>query len=167
MYANSGNPLIRGGQNIIQHYNHEKYWKMREEVVNPYSKLPKLIRIYYLFRIKEMDAFNNATMGTDLGKGAFFANPPILPHGLNGIIISPFAKIGENCTIFHQVTVAQDHNGRAATIGDHCMIGAGAKIMGDVKIGNHVKIGANAVVVNDLPDHCTAVGVPARVIANK
>ena len=150
--------------NILHHYNHEKYWKMRSEVINPNSKLPKIIRLYYLLRIKRTDAFNNASMGTNLGSGAIFETPPCLPHCLNGIIISHYAKVGKHCTIFQQVTIAQDAYNRSAVIGDRCCIGAGTKIIGNVKIGNDVKIGANCVVVKDIPDNCTAVGVPARLI---
>lgn len=82
---------------------------------------------------------------------------------MNGIIVSYYANIGENCTIMQQVTIAEEH-GKAASIGNNVFIGAGAKIIGGVHIGNNVKIGANAVVVNDVPDDCTAVGVPARII---
>lgn len=148
----------------MQHYNHKKYWQMRQEVVNPASKKNLLIRLWYLYRIKRSDAFNNASMGTNLGSGAQFAEPPRLPHHLNGIIISHYAKIGKNCTIHQQVTIAQDENNESATIGDNVFIGAGAKIIGKVKIGDNVKIGANAVVVKDIPANATAVGVPARII---
>lgn len=148
----------------IQHYDHEKYWKMRQEVVNPNSKKSKLVRLYYLYKIKKSDAFNNASMGTDLGAGAQFAEPPKLPHHLNGIIISHYAKIGKNCTILQQVTISQGENETSATIGDNVMIGAGAKIIGNVKIGDNVKIGANAVVTKDIPSNSVAVGVPATVV---
>lgn len=163
MNININNPFIKFILNNIQHYNHDKYWRMREEVVNNSSKLPKIIRLYYLFRIKRMDAFNNASMGTDLGHGSYFAEPPILEHGLNGIIISHYAKIGKHCYIFQRVTIAEGKGKKSATIGDNCTIGAGAVIIGDVKIGDNVKIGANCVVTKDLPDNCTAVGVPAKI----
>lgn len=107
--------------NLVQHYNHDKYWKMRQEVINPNSKFLKLIRLYYLFRIKRSDAFNNASMGTDLGQGAFFAEPPKLIHGLNGIVVSHFAIIGRNCTILQRVTIAESDR-KAAIIGDNCFI---------------------------------------------
>ena len=149
---------------LIQHYNHDTYWKMRQEVVNPESKKCTLIKLWYLYRIKRSDAFNNASMGTNINSGAQFAEPPHLPHHLNGIIISHYAKIGKNCTIHQQVTIAQDENDKAATIGDNVFIGAGAKIIGNVTIGDNVKIGANAVVIKDIPSNCTAVGVPARII---
>ena len=104
-------------------------------------------------------------MGTDLNSGAQFASRPILPHHLNGIIISHYAKIGKNCVIYQQVTIAEDGNQHAATIGDNVSIGAGAKILGNITIGDNVKIGANAVVTKDIPSNCVAVGVPARIIS--
>ena len=151
---------------VIQHYNHKKYWKMREEVTNPDSKKSLIIRLWYFYRIKRSEAFQNASMGTRLGRGSQFAEPPNLPHQLNGIIISPYAKIGKNCTIYQQVTIAQVGENKSATIGDNVLIGAGAKIIGAVNIGNNVKIGANAVIVKDIPSDSTAVGVPARIISH-
>lgn len=167
MNININSNLTKFAMHKIQHYNHKKYWKRRKEVVDNNSKKSKLIRMYYLYYIKKSDVYGNASMGTDLGKGALFATPPNLPHHLNGIIISHYAKIGENCTIFQQVTIAEGKEKKAATIGNNCLIGAGAKIIGNVNIGNNVKIGANAVVVTDIPDNCTAVGVPARIIKHE
>lgn len=80
-----------------------------------------------------------------------------------GIVISKTAKIGKGVKIRHQVTIANGPRG-AATIGDDVKIGAGAKIIGDVRIGNRALIGANAVVVHDVPDDATVVGIPARVV---
>ena len=160
------NRLIVFFKNVIQHYNHEKYWKMRKQLLDNKSKVNKIVKLYYLFRIKRMDAFHNASMGTDFNRGAKFMTPPSLPHGLNGIIIAPDAEIGRNCIIFQRVTIAQK-NGKAAKIGDNCLIGTGAVIRGDVLIGNNCKIGANCVLTKDLPDNHTAVGVPAKIFPNK
>lgn len=121
------------------------------------------MRLIWLLKIKRMDARNNASMGTALDKSAFFASPPNLPHGLYGIIISHNAVIGKEATIYHQVTIGQG-NGGAPTIGDNVYIGAGAKIIGNIKIGNNVKIGANCVVFMDVPDNCTVVLPKPRVI---
>ena len=148
---------------IIQHYNPNKYWKYREKVVNK-NKSNILMKYYYLYKIKKSDAFNNASMGTNINRGATFKTPPILPHGLNGIIISYYAVIGKNCVIRQQVTIAQNNNNEAPIIGDNVVIGAGAKIIGNVKIGNNVVIGANAVVTKDIEDNRVVGGVPARVI---
>ena len=115
-----------------------------------------------------MDAFNNASMGTDLGFGAHFATPPHLQHGLNGIIVSHYASIGKNAWIAQQVTIGQAINKNVAPqIGDNVIIGAGAKILGDIKIGSNVTIGANAVVVSDIPDNCIVGGIPAKIIKYK
>lgn len=151
---------------ITQHYNPNTYWKMRKEVVCNNSKLPKIIRLWYYYRIKRMDAFNNASMGTGWGTGAKFVTPPILYHGLNGIIVSYFATIGENVTINHHVTIAGGSQKEAVTIGNNVLLGAGAKVIGPCRIGNNVKIGANAVVAKDIPDNCTVVGT-MRIIVRK
>jgi serine O-acetyltransferase len=89
-----------------------------------------------------------------------------IPHGFNGIVIHPDAIIGENVTMFHQVTIgADDPNPTGAPkIGNNVFIGTGAKIIGSITIGDNAKIGANAVVVKDVPAGATAVGVPAKVI---
>lgn len=86
-----------------------------------------------------------------------------LPHGLHGIFISRYAQIGEGCCIYQNVTIGEV-NRKAPVIGDGCLIGAGAVIVGDVTVGSHVKIGAGAVVSTDIPDGCTVVSQPARVI---
>ena len=164
MNVDENNWLVRKAMSIVQHYDHKAYWRMRAEVVDPNSKKSKLTRLWYLYRIKRADAFANASMGTDLGAGAYFAAPPILFHHLNGIIISHYARFGKNVTIFQQVTVTEGPNHTSATIGDNVTIGAGAKIIGAVHIGDGARIGANAVVVSDVPAYSTAVGVPARII---
>ena len=87
----------------------------------------------------------------------------MLPHP-NGIVIHPGAKIGPNCLFFQQVTIGKNHGKGPPIIGGHVDIGAGAKILGDVKIGNHARIGANAVVLSDVQPGATAVGVPAKMI---
>ena len=110
-----------------------------------------------------MDAFNNASLGTHLGYGAIFKGKPNFPHGLYGIIVSHNAIIGENCTIFHQVTIGEGRGG-APIIGDNVLIGAGAKLIGDIHIGDNVKIGAGCVVTDDVPDNATVVMQKARVI---
>lgn len=90
-----------------------------------------------------------------------------LPH-LMGIVISGNVVIGRQCTIFHQVTIGVNDlvNDKAPHIGDDCYIGAGAKLIGDIKIGDHVKIGANAIVTVDVPSHATVVGINKIVKTN-
>lgn len=100
--------------------------------------------------------------GSYLPMEAKIAGPINFLHGTYGIFISNNAQIGKNCTLYHQVTIGSnmllDSGGLGSpVIGDHCLIGAGAKIIGNVKIGDHCRIGANAVVTQDLPDHSVAV----------
>jgi serine O-acetyltransferase len=83
----------------------------------------------------------------------------------NGIVIHPQAHIGVNCLISQQVTVGTGSKSGLPQIGGHVDIGAGAKILGPVRIGDHAAIGANAVVVSDVPSWAVAVGVPAKLVA--
>ena len=86
----------------------------------------------------------------------------------NGIVLNPGAVFGDNCSIQHQVTIGNTRKSKnltdVAILGSGCTIGAGAKLIGPVKIGNNVAIGANAVVTHDVQDNCSVGGVPARVI---
>jgi len=90
------------------------------------------------------------------------ASPINFVHGVYGIFISGGAVIGENCAIFQQVTIGSnmliDSKGFGSpTIGKNCLIGAGAKIIGNVKIGDNCRIGANAVVTSDMPDNSVCI----------
>jgi len=86
-----------------------------------------------------------------------------------GIIVSGYAVIGERCVLRQGVTIGLRHvdDVVAPRIGNDVSIGAGAKILGRVVIGDHVDIGANAVVLSDVPSHCCAVGIPARILIRK
>ena len=83
----------------------------------------------------------------------------------NGIVIHPQARIGVNCLISQQVTVGTRGGPGVPEIGGHVDIGAGAKILGPVRIGDHAKIGANSVVLSDIPTGAVAVGIPAKINA--
>lgn len=155
---------VRNILSSIQHYDAKKYWKRRAYVINKGGN--RIIKLYYLTYIKRCDAFNKASMGTDINHGAEFGTVPKLPHGLNGIVISPDAHIGKNCTIFHQVTIGNDYIDvmNTPTIGDNVVIYPGAKIVGRVKIGDNAVIGANCVVVHDVPDNALVVLNKPRII---
>ena len=89
--------------------------------------------------------------------------PPILPHGMNGIVIGHDTKVGRNVEIYQQVTIAKG----GCVIGDNVLLGAGCKILNGCRIGNNVKIGANCVVVEDIPDGATCVLNKPRIIQRK
>ena len=78
-------------------------------------------------------------------------------HHFGGVIMHPTVKMGENCTIYHGVTIGdRGGSGGAATIGNNVIIGAGAKIIGEISIGDNCKIGANVVIDRDLPPNSIA-----------
>lgn len=92
---------------VITGYNHRKYWRRREYVVDK-SKSNIFKKLYYLLYIKWIDSKKLSTFGTTINDGASFAETPLLPHGLNGIIVGKATAVGKNCTIFQQVTIQDD-----------------------------------------------------------
>lgn len=142
-------------------YNHEKYWKRRSYVIDP-NKKNVLKKICYLLYVKKVDAKHMSSFGTSYNSGSHFGTPPILPHGMNSIIVGHDASIGCNVTIYQQVTIAQG----GVKIGDNVMLGAGSKILNGVTIGDNAKVGANCVVVQDIPADATCV-LPKSIIIIK
>ena len=101
--------------------------------------------------------------GGYIGPDTVIKNNLSLPHGLHGVFISRYAQIGENCCIYQNVTIGEIDR-KAPVIGNNCLIGAGAVIIGDIRIGDNVKIGAGAVVNTNVPDNYTVVSQPMRMI---
>ena len=84
-----------------------------------------------------------------------------------GIVIGETAEIGDNCIIYHQVTLGgtgKEKGKRHPTVGNNVLLSTGSKLLGNITIGDNAKIGANAVVLHDIPPNSTAVGIPARVV---
>lgn len=106
--------------------------------------------------------FWSAVSGADIPLNSKISGGLMMPHP-NGIVIHPEAQIGPNCLFFQQVTIGAGLNPGLPVIEGHVDIGAGAKIIGNVRIGAHARIGANAVVLHDVPSGATAVGIPAKI----
>lgn len=100
-----------------------------------------------------------------IGRGAEFGEGFVLIHA-TGVVINGQVRGGSNVSIEHQVTIGAEGR-RSPVLGHDVFIGAGAKIIGPVTVDDGAKIGANAVVVADVPEHATAVGVPARVVRRR
>lgn len=141
----------------------DKWWEIRSKALQS-GKGGKGLNIskrrYYLFTNKK---------GAYIPLETTFIDRPTFPHGISGIYTSMGAKIGKGCVIFQQVTIGSNtltdsEKTGSPTIGDNVYIGAGAKIIGNVKIGSNVRIGANAVVVEDVEDNCTVVLQKPRII---
>ena len=98
-----------------------------------------------------------------IGRGTDFGPGFVVLHS-TGLVINGKVRGGKNVFVEHGVTIGEE-KGRVPVLGDDIFIGAGAKIIGGLKIGNGAKIGANAVVLKDVPDGATAVGIPARIVA--
>jgi len=95
-----------------------------------------------------------------IGRGFF------IDHGM-GVVIGETTEIGDHVTLFQGVTLGgtgKERGKRHPTLGNHVVVGAGAKILGGIKIGDNVKIGANSVVLKSVPPNSTVIGVPARII---
>lgn len=87
-----------------------------------------------------------------------------------GVVIGETAEVGDDVLMYHGVTLGGLKNARVKrhpTVGNNVLIGAGAILLGNITIGNFCKIGANSVVLDDVPDDCTAVGAPAKIIKHK
>jgi len=123
-----------------------------------------LLRKPCSFLYKILFKFVQVLTGIELPCEAVVGRNFIIDH-FGGIIISGYAKFGDNCRIRTGVVVGlrRIEEKCAPVIGDNVDIGVGAKLLGPIKIGNNVLIGANAVVLCDVPDDCIAVGVPAVV----
>lgn len=108
--------------------------------------------------------------GIEIHPGAKIGNNLFIDHGM-GVVIGETSEIGDDVTIFHGVTLGgtgKEKGKRHPTIGNNVMIGAGAKVLGNIKIGNNCKIGANAVVVKSISDDKTIVGIPGyKIIDHK
>ena len=104
--------------------------------------------------------------GIEIHPGAKIGDCLFIDHGM-GIVFGETTEIGNNCTIYHGVTLGgtgKDVGKRHPTLGDNVLIGAGTKVLGPVYIGDNARVGAGSVVLKNLPANCTAVGVPAEVV---
>ena len=104
--------------------------------------------------------------GIEIHPGATIGRRLVIDHGM-GIVIGETAEIGDDCLIYHGVTLGgtgKDVGKRHPTIGNNVLIGTGAKVLGPIKVGDNSRIAANSVVLKEIPEDSTAVGIPARVV---
>ena len=105
-----------------------------------------------------------AVTGIEIHPAAVLGRRLFIDHGM-GVVIGETAEVGEDVVMFHGTTLggtSMSRGKRHPTVGDRVMIGAGAKVLGPVRVGSDARVGANAVVVRDVPPGAVAVGVPAR-----
>jgi serine O-acetyltransferase len=110
--------------------------------------------------------FSRWLTGIEIHPGAKIGRRFFIDHGM-GVVIGETTEIGDDVTLYHQVTLggtSTKKGKRHPTVGNNVVIGAGAKVLGPVKIGDNCKIGANSVVVKDVPPNSTVVGIPGKVV---
>lgn len=101
--------------------------------------------------------------GAKIGKGLF------IDHGM-GVVVGETSILGDNVTLFQGVTLGgtgKERGKRHPTLGNNVVVGAGAKVLGNITIGDNVQVGANAVVIRSVPPDCTVVGIPGRIAKRK
>lgn len=110
--------------------------------------------------------FSRFLTGIEIHPGAKLGEGIFIDHGM-GVVIGETAEVGNNVTLYQGVTLGgtgKEKGKRHPTIGNNVVISTGAKVLGNIKIGDDVKIGAGSVVLRDVPDNCTVVGVPGKVV---
>lgn len=133
-----------------------------------YHKLSAFFyRHKWFFMARWISQICNRRTGIEIHPGAKIGEGLFIDHG-HGVVIGETAVIGDNCTIYHQVTLGgtghEKHSKRHPTIGNNVLIGAGAKILGPVTVGDNAMIGAGSVVLCDVPANSTFTGVKARLV---
>lgn len=129
----------------------------------------RIARFFYKIKLKFIAYWVSSAArfwtGIEIHPAAQIGRNLFIDHG-HGVVIGETAVIGDNCTIYQGATLGgtgKESGKRHPTLGNNVVVGAGAKVLGNITIGNNVKIGANAVVLVSVPDNCTVVGV-GRII---
>src|SRR5512135_1420490 len=113
-----------------------------------------------------LSQFARFLTGIEIHPAAKIAGSLFIDHGM-GVVIGETTEIGENVVLYQGVTLGgtgKERGKRHPTVGNHVVIGTGAKVLGNITIGDHVKVGANSVVLKSVPPHSTVIGVPGRVV---
>jgi len=134
-------------------------------------QLHRLAHLLYQKRLRVLarvvSHISRALTGIEIHPGARIGEGFFIDHGM-GVVIGETAVIGDNCHLFQGVTLGGTSTKRIKrhpTLGKRVVVGAGAKLIGDITVGNNVRIGAGSVVVANVPENATVVGVPGHVVA--
>ncbi len=106
------------------------------------------------------------TTGIEIHPGAQIGRRLFIDHGM-GVVIGETTTIGDDVTLYQGVTLGgtgKEHGKRHPTLGNGVVVGAGARVLGNIRVGDHSRVGANSVVLRDVPDDSTVVGVPGHII---
>ncbi|MBQ9301058.1 MAG: serine O-acetyltransferase [Clostridia bacterium] len=126
----------------------------------------KLYKRGHVLLARLISAHSKKRTGIEIHPGATIGHRVFIDHGA-GVVIGETAEIGDDVTLYQGVTLGgtgKEHGKRHPTIGNGVIIGAGAKVLGPIRLGDNVKVGAGAIVIKPVPDGCTVVGNPGRIV---
>lgn len=126
----------------------------------------RLYKMHLRLLARWASQFAKFLTGIEIHPAAKIAPGVFIDHGM-GVVIGETAVVGTGTVIYQNCTLGgtgKQTGKRHPTVGEHCVISAGAKVLGDITVGDYAKVGAGAVVLKDVPPHATVVGVPARVV---
>lgn len=174
--------ITRGIRNVKEDisviYEKDPSAKNLLEVLFCYPGLQALIKYRIAHKLNKLGIpliprmisyFTRIETGIEIHPAAKIGHRFFIDHG-EGVVIGETAEIGNDVLIYQQVTLGgtgNEQGKRHPTLGDGVIVGAGAKILGNIKIGSHARIGAGSVVIEDVPEYATVVGVPGRIVNQK
>jgi len=126
-----------------------------------------LWKVGFRWLARFISAISRWLTGIEIHPGATIGRRFFIDHGM-GVVIGETAEIGDDCTLYHGVTLggtSWEKGKRHPTLGNNVVVGAGAKVLGPIRLGDGARVGSNAVVVKDVPAGGTVVGVPGRVVS--
>jgi len=138
-----------GFQALMFHRIAHRLWKMKLRLVG-----------------RLLAQFSRWITGVEIHPGAIIGHGFFIDHGM-GVVIGETAEIGDFVTLFQGVTLGgtgKEKGKRHPTLGNHVVVGSGAKVLGNIRIGDFVKVGANSVVLRSVPSNSTVIGIPGRII---
>jgi serine O-acetyltransferase len=129
----------------------------------------KLYKAGFTTTARIISQLSRSLTGIEIHPGAQIGRRFFIDHGM-GVVIGETAIVGDDCLLYQGVTLGgtgKERGKRHPTLGNHVVIGSGAKVLGNITIGDHVRIGAGSVVLKSVPDHSTVVGVPGRIVRSR
>jgi serine O-acetyltransferase len=129
----------------------------------------QLYRVRLTFLARFISQVSRFFTQIEIHPGATIGRRFFIDHGA-GVVIGETSEIGDDCLVYQGVTLGgtgKEKGKRHPTLGNHVVIGTGAKVLGNITLGNHVKIGAGSVVIKPVPDYSTVVGVPGRIVRTR
>ncbi len=163
------------GQDLRAVFERDPAARSRVEVILTYAGFQALMfhriahrlwmmKLWLLGRL--LAQFSRWITGVEIHPGAIIGHGFFIDHGM-GVVIGETTEIGDFVTLFQGVTLGgtgKEKGKRHPTLGNHVVVGSGAKVLGNIRIGDFVKVGANSVVLRSVPSNSTVIGIPGRII---